>query len=146
LFQRQDALGMVGLGLLNGLLPCGLVYVALAGAMAAGSASQGAVYMGLFGLGTVPMLLAIALGGPCLLRLVPRRQLRLAVPAAALLVGALFLVRGLDLGIPGLSPKFEESTQTLSCCSPDGEKPEPSTNSPGKKVDPNTEIQTMLSE
>ena len=54
------------LGLLNGLLPCGLVYVAGAGATATGCMIEGAQYMVVFGLGTVPMLLAIGVGGSLL--------------------------------------------------------------------------------
>ena len=45
------------LGMLWGWLPCGLVYSALASALTAGSAGQGALLMLAFGLGTLPNLL-----------------------------------------------------------------------------------------
>src|SRR5690606_15349302 len=44
-------------GLLNGLLPCGMVYMALASALNAENPSGGALFMFLFGLGTLPLLL-----------------------------------------------------------------------------------------
>jgi sulfite exporter TauE/SafE len=73
------------LGMLWGWLPCGLVYSALATALAAGSASQGALLMLAFGLGTLPNLL---LAGFLLVRLrhlVQHAAMRLA---AGLLVTA----------------------------------------------------------
>jgi sulfite exporter TauE/SafE len=111
---RQRSLASLGvLGLLNGLLPCGLVYVACAGATATGSVLSGAEYMALFGFGTVPMMLAISLSG----RLVPaafRLRLLKAVPAAVGLLAALLILRGLALGIPYLSPDL--SSGAAGCC------------------------------
>ncbi|HWC58296.1 MAG TPA: sulfite exporter TauE/SafE family protein [Verrucomicrobiae bacterium] len=109
---RQRSLASVGaLGLLNGLLPCGLVYVAAAGATATGHVFNGAIYMGAFGIGTVPMMLAIGLGG----KLVPlsfRLKLRTAIPVSVFLLGTLLILRGMSLGIPYLSPNLA----TGSCC------------------------------
>ena len=111
---RQRSLGsLVVLGLLNGLLPCGLVYVACAGATATGGALEGICYMAAFGLGTVPMMLAIGLCG----RLMPvalRLQLRKAIPVSVLLLAALLILRGLSLGIPYVSPDL--SGTRPSCC------------------------------
>ncbi len=72
-------------GLANGLLPCGLVYAALALPVALGSAPLGALAMILFGLGTIPALATLAAGLARLLRqgLWPRRLLA----AAMLIVG-----------------------------------------------------------
>ena len=50
------------IGLLNGFLPCGLVYIALAGALISTSPMNGALYMLAFGLGTVPALLIFSRG------------------------------------------------------------------------------------
>jgi sulfite exporter TauE/SafE len=91
------------LGALNGLLPCGLVYVAGAGAAAAGSIPGGLAYMALFGLGTLPVMLGISLTGH-LLPLSFRLQLARAMPAGVVLVAALLILRGLALGIPYVSP------------------------------------------
>jgi sulfite exporter TauE/SafE len=83
-----------GLGFLNGLLPCGFVYVALAGAITTSSAVTGAVYMGLFGLGTVPALLSIRFL-PSLFPLSLRRRFTLFMPLVTVALGLLLLVRGI---------------------------------------------------
>ena len=51
----------LGLGVLWGWLPCGLVYSVLVTALASGSTGQGTLIMAAFGLGTLPNLLAIGL-------------------------------------------------------------------------------------
>jgi uncharacterized protein len=113
---RQRSLTALGvLGLLNGLLPCGLVYVAGAGAAATGDLLQGAAYMAIFGLGTVPMMLAISLSGS----LVPLRiRLRLtkAVPVAVGLLAVLLILRGMSLGIPYVSPNLSGGQSGAACC------------------------------
>jgi len=100
------------LGMLNGLLPCGLVYVACAGSVVAGSLLAGAQYMAFFGAGTIPMMLTIGLSGkffPISLRL----KLRRVIPASVILLGVLLIFRGLSLGIPFLSPDLGRG---LACC------------------------------
>jgi len=112
LLRERSVTALALLGLLNGLLPCGLVYVAGAGATAVGSVVGGVEYMAAFGLGTVPMLLAISLSG----HLVPvslRLQLRKAIPVSVFLLASLLILRGLALGIPYLSPDLSSGT---SCC------------------------------
>ncbi len=103
LLHHRSAAASLLLGSLNGLLPCGLVYVAAAGAAASGSVYGGIKYMLAFGLATWPMMLAISLGG----RLLPLRfrlQLPKLTPISIVLVAALLILRGLGLGIPYLSP------------------------------------------
>ncbi len=115
LLRRHSLLSMAGLGLLNGLLPCGMVYVAGAGAVMAGGLLSSVEYMVVFGLGTLPLMLALSLSG----RLVPlgfRLQLRKAIPASVFLLATLLLLRGLGLGIPYVSPDL--STPHPSCCQP----------------------------
>ncbi len=112
LLRRRSLESLALLGLLNGLLPCGLVYVACAGATATGGALSGAGYMILFGAGTVPMMLAIGLSR----KLIPiglRLKLLRAVPVSVLLLAALLILRGLSLGIPYLSPDLAGGA---SCC------------------------------
>lgn len=110
---RQRSLFSVGLlGTLNGLLPCGLVYVAAAGATTTATMLSGALYMAAFGAGTLPMMLAIGLGG----KLVPlgwRLKLRGAIPVSVFLLGALLILRGMSLGIPYVSPDLASAH---SCC------------------------------
>ncbi|GAA4389972.1 sulfite exporter TauE/SafE family protein [Hymenobacter koreensis] len=104
-FQQHSVGALYMTGVLNGLLPCGLVYLALAGALSAPGVGGAAVYMGLFGLGTLPLMLALSLTG----QLVPlpwRLRLRQAVPVVATAMAVLFIVRGLGLGIPYLSPQL----------------------------------------
>lgn len=94
LFLSSPTLGaFTGLGFLNGLLPCGFVYVALTGAIATGHAATGAVYMALFGLGTIPALLAVRFL-PNLLPVALRRRFTLAMSIVTVGLGLLLLVRG----------------------------------------------------
>ena len=113
LLRRRSLAGLAVLGLLNGLLPCGLVYVACAGAAATGGIFAGAQYMAAFGVGTVPMMLAISLSG----NLVPvslRLKLAKTIPVCVFLLAALLILRGMSLGIPYLSPDMSGSSP--SCC------------------------------
>lgn len=119
--SQPGAVGQFAIGLVNGLLPCGLVYAALAGAGGTGSPWGGALFMVIFGLGTLPMMLAISLVGKRLLAFKgARRIIRWATVAVALLL----IVRGLNLGIPYISPAFQLATETQaaavkcggSCC------------------------------
>jgi sulfite exporter TauE/SafE len=113
LLRRRSWAALFGLGLLNGLLPCGLVYVAGAGATATGSLVHGAIYMAAFGFGTIPMMLALSLSG----RLIPfslRLRLLKVVPVAVFLLASLLILRGMGLGIPYVSPTL--SGGGASCC------------------------------
>jgi hypothetical protein len=113
LLRRRSLDALLVLGLFNGLLPCGLVYVACAGATATGDLFSGALYMLAFGAGTVPMMLAISLSG----KLVPftlRSKLLKAVPLAVFILGSLLILRGMSLGIPYVSPDL--SGGDAACC------------------------------
>ena len=103
--KKRTLTSLLLLGMLNGLLPCGLVYVAMAGAFAQGSTLRAAIYMTLFGFGTLPTMLAISLSG----RIFPptfRLKLQKLVTFGACLVAVLLILRGMELGIPYLSPDF----------------------------------------
>ncbi len=115
LMARRSAGGLFGLGLLNGLLPCGLVYAALAGAAATGSAAGGAAFMLVFGLGTFPAMLAISVFGHALAPAL-RRRLNALIPAGLALMAGLLILRGLGLGIPYLSPAYDATTGAAACC------------------------------
>lgn len=105
LFKRGTFSAMFLIGVLNGFLPCGLVYVALAGAIASGDAISGTAVMILFGLGTVPTMFAATIFGK-FINLNIRRKISKAIPVFALMLGLLFIMRGMGLGIPYLSPKI----------------------------------------
>jgi sulfite exporter TauE/SafE len=107
LFGRGSISALFAVGLLNGFLPCGLVYVALAGAVTTGGLLEGALYMAVFGLGTFPVMLAVSLVGG-LLSAGLRSRLRRLIPVGAVVLAMLFVLRGMSLGIPYVSPKIEE--------------------------------------
>lgn len=115
LLKRHALSSLFFIGLLNGLLPCGLVYVACAAATASGNVLTGIESMFAFGLGTLPMMLAISATGPKL-QFALRFKLQSLIPASVALLGALLLVRGLALGIPYLSPKLPAQPSAASCC------------------------------
>jgi hypothetical protein len=92
----RQGMGTAAVGFLNGFLPCGLVYMALFGALAMGNWADGAIYMGLFGAGTLPLMLGAAYGAH-LLKPAWRQQARRAYPVLFVLVGVLMLYRGYHL-------------------------------------------------
>ncbi len=102
-------------GMLNGFLPCGLVYMAVAGAVTAGNFWQGELYMLLFGLGTIPTMFSIAWLGQTFGRKI-KNSLQRAVPIIILLFGILFLLRGMNLGIPYLSPSHPQGMHSTIPC------------------------------
>ena len=91
------------IGFLNGFLPCGLVYMALFAAIAGGNALNGILYMAVFGLGTIP-LMTTAIYFSQFLKGKARQRIQKAIPVFVILIGALFILRGLGLGIPYISP------------------------------------------
>lgn len=91
------------IGFLNGFLPCGLVYMALFAAMATGNAANGSLYMAIFGIGTIP-LMTTAIYFSHFLKGKARQRIQKAIPVVVVVIGALFILRGLGLGIPYLSP------------------------------------------
>lgn len=102
-FKNKSYKSLFTIGLLNGFLPCGMVYVALFGAMAMQSASFGIVYMLLFGLGTVPMMSSMVYLNS-FITISFRNKIQKVVPYVAVLIALLFILRGLGLGIPYVSP------------------------------------------
>jgi sulfite exporter TauE/SafE len=102
-FKNKTYKSIFTIGLLNGFLPCGMVYVALFGAIAMQSASFGVLYMVLFGLGTVPMMSVVAYLNS-FLTLSTRNKIQKVIPYVAVFIGILFILRGLGLGISYVSP------------------------------------------
>ncbi len=114
-FSRRTYSSVFIIGLLNGLLPCGLVYLALAGAVVSSGPFEGAFYMFFFGLGTMPVLLAVTLAGN-VIGLKFRNLVKKLIPYLILIIGILFILRGLNLGIPYISPKMDTKTEVPACC------------------------------
>jgi len=114
-FMRLKSLpGVLLTGMANGLLPCGMVYLAITGAAATGSIGYGALFMAAFGLGTVPALLLLSLAG-FFISVQARVFMRRLTPYAFLLMSILLILRGLNLGIPYLSPSFAASSKVIPC-------------------------------
>ncbi len=101
--KKKTADTFLTIGFLNGFLPCGLVYMAVFGAVATGSLLQGSFYMILFGLGTIPLMTSAIYLGKFLNHTVKQR-IQKAIPVFVIIIGVLFILRGLGLGIPYLSP------------------------------------------
>ncbi len=120
LFADRSYFSLLMIGLLNGLLPCGLVYVAIAGAINSGTVGSGTVFMMLFGIGTIPLLLTATLASDAIGQRI-RSKMQRVVPYFVFLLGVLFILRGLSLGIPYISPTTEklapkEMVEKGSCC------------------------------
>ncbi|MBA4135476.1 MAG: hypothetical protein C0525_12190 [Flavobacterium sp.] len=102
-FKRKTPDAFFTIGLFNGLLPCGLVYAALFGAIAMQNVTLGIAYMILYGLGTIPMMSAVVYVSS-LLSMPFRSQLQRVVPIVTVVIGVLFVLRGMGLDIAYISP------------------------------------------
>ncbi|RLD28330.1 MAG: sulfite exporter TauE/SafE family protein [Bacteroidetes bacterium] len=104
------------IGFLNGFLPCGLVYMALLAAIATGNTLQGSLYMLIFGLGTIP-LMTTAIYFSSFLKGSVRQKIQKVIPVFVILIGLLFILRGLGLGIPYISPApvFDVANSAMEC-------------------------------
>lgn len=112
-FGKNQLRFLTGVG--NGLLPCGLVYLAVAGAANTFTPWDGALFMLAFGAGTLPMLLVLtAFGSKLSLSL--RNKLRKLIPITVFVMGCLLIVRGMNLGIPYLSPQMVgQDSEVVEC-------------------------------
>lgn len=127
-FTMRTKTGIFMLGAVNALLPCGFVYLAIAGSIGTGNAIIGMFFMILFGIGTLPMMLTISIAGNLMSTKI-RMTIQKKIPILVIIIGIFFILRGLSLGIPFLSPPIEkmnpqiqmENTSTTqgiqqSCC------------------------------
>ncbi len=111
---NANASSFLGIGLLNGLLPCGLVYMAITGAIATGSILNGGLFMAFFGLGTIPAMFSMMWFGQ-LISIRFRSGIRKAFPYMISLIAIMMILRGLNLGIPYVSPKTGSDKTGVSC-------------------------------
>jgi uncharacterized protein len=107
LLKEKNNRALFLIGIFNGLLPCGLVYMAVAGAIASTDLLYGILFMVFFGLGTLPLLLVVSLLGN-VISLSVRKSVNKIVPFVVIALGILFILRGLALGIPFISPPGEK--------------------------------------
>lgn len=115
-FSVSTYLSLFSIGILNGLLPCGLVYTAVALAVTTNDSISGMLAMIAFGLATSPMLIAISIIGNSL-GIATRRFFTKIIPFVIIILGILFILRGLNLGIKYISPVDKVLTPYTEVCS-----------------------------
>ena len=117
--RKSSSKALFLIGFFNGFLPCGLVYMAVFGAISMGNTLDGGIYMFLFGLGTVLMMSGAVLLGN-FINLSIRNKIQKLIPIFVIVIGLLFILRGMGLGIPYLSPpdtKLEIRNNASDCAS-----------------------------
>lgn len=114
--QKKTPDTFLTIGFLNGFLPCGLVYMAVFAAIASGNALQGSLYMLVFGLGTIP-LMTTAIYLSQFLKGNIRQRIQRTIPIFVVIIGVLFILRGLGLGIPYISPApiYDMANAAIDC-------------------------------
>lgn len=115
LFKQRNPGAMFVMGALNGLLPCGLVYLALAGALASNGVAEGAIFMAFFGSATLPVMLALSFFKNKI-SLGMRNKMQRVTPYLISFMAVLMILRGLNLGIPYVSPEYHPQTAQVNCC------------------------------
>ena len=113
--SRQQLYGIFMIGFANGFLPCGMVYLAIAGALGTGSVQGGILFMLLFGLGTIPLMLSVTWFG-IVINLNIRNIVRKVTPFFIAFIGVMLILRGLNLNIPYLSPLLESTSGKIVPC------------------------------
>lgn len=113
--QSKKIINYFLLGSANGLLPCGMVYVAIAGALTTSQVAHSVIFMASFGAGTLPAMMAISYFGQ-MLSLSIRNNLRKALPVLVTLMGVILILRGLNLGIPFISPVLQHAPGQAIIC------------------------------
>jgi uncharacterized protein len=115
LFQSKTYASLFSIGILNGLLPCGLIYIAAIGSLATGDPFSGSIFMIAFGLGTLPAMLSIGMLRN-LVTPVLKSKINKTLPVITIVLGCLLIIRGMNLGIPYLSPKTSIENCVTHCC------------------------------
>lgn len=117
LLQQQRFRTLYAIGFLNGLLPCGLVYLGVAGAVATGDVIKGMLFMAAFGAGTLPAMAGVTWFSH-LINLSLRNKMRRMIPVVVSIMGVLLILRGLNLGIPYVSPVLVPHSEHVveNCC------------------------------
>ena len=116
LFHSAKLSSVFFIGILNGFLPCGLVYLALGSSAITANPLNGGLYMISFGAGTFPLMFATVLMGNFLNQSL-RQKMKNAVPVLLFLMAVLLILRGMNLGIPFISPEIgkEHVHDTIGC-------------------------------
>jgi sulfite exporter TauE/SafE len=112
--QKKQLYGMFLIGAANGLLPCGMVYFAIAGALATGSIIHSILFMASFGLGTLPFMMLLSYFG-VMISITLRNNIKKIVPYFMVAIAILLILRGMNLGIPYISPAFNVNGEAAAC-------------------------------
>ncbi len=116
LFKKKSYSSLFFIGTLNGVLPCGLVYLGIAGAIATGNSLQGSIFMATFGFGTFPAMIVLSLLGNSI-SINFRSKIRKVMPLFVVSMALLLILRGMNLGIPYLSPEMSATkVECHKCC------------------------------
>ncbi|MCB0409269.1 MAG: sulfite exporter TauE/SafE family protein [Flavobacteriales bacterium] len=113
--HQKGVLSLLVIGLLNGLLPCGLVYAAIGGSIATGNTTDGVLFMASFGSGTLPMMFT-AIYFSNFISVKFRNKVRKILPVLLVIMGLQLIVRGLNLNIPYISPKINIEKPFIQEC------------------------------
>ncbi|MFL5748192.1 MAG: sulfite exporter TauE/SafE family protein [Niastella sp.] len=115
-FLRSNNIsGYFLLGMANGLLPCGMVYLAIAGAVTANTVFNSVLFMFLFGVGTLPAMLALGIFG-LRITMPVRQQMKAAMPYVVVAMAVILILRGCNLGIPFISPVIADVPGHVISC------------------------------
>lgn len=114
-FKKSSNVSLLTIGVLNGLLPCGMVYLGLAAAVGEATLGRGALFMVFFGLGTFPLMYLSSIVGDYI-SVSFRTKIRKAVPVLVGIMGLLFILRGLNLDIPYVSPVISKIQPGITQC------------------------------
>ena len=113
--RHQHMVTLFLIGTANGLLPCGMVYFALIGALATGNVANASLFMAAFGLGTIPLMMLLSRFGR-LITAQLRNKVKTIIPFFVATMAILLILRGMNLDIPYISPFFNSvSGEAVRC-------------------------------
>ena len=112
---KKSNISLFLIGTLNGLIPCGVVFIALQGSLIQNNLFNSWLFMLIFGLGTVPMMFSVAYLSNTFSPIAKIKMNRV-MPYLTVVIALLFIIRGLNLDIPYLSPSYDEQKNEMSCC------------------------------
>jgi sulfite exporter TauE/SafE len=115
LFTSKQYSSLFAIGVLNGLLPCGMIYLAVTSSFLTGSAVKGSLFMLFFGLGTFPIMLSVVFFGTFFGQQL-RTRVRQVIPVFLFVMAVLLVMRGMNLGIPYISPVADQHRTDMDLC------------------------------
>lgn len=115
--KAKNPFGFLLMGMANGLLPCGMVYIAMAATLSFNNLWESTLFMAMFGVGTLPAMMLVSFAGR-LLTFNSRKKVQKIIPLFIAVTGVILILRGLDLGIPFLSPVLPQQAANVVNCHP----------------------------